>query len=62
VTVLTVLLAEFKARTANMKPGSMPGYDDLDFMEINVQPKVAKGTNVRFPPEVVSGGNGAEGA
>lgn len=45
-----------------MKPGSMPGYDDLDFMEINVQPKVAKGTNVRFPPEVVSGGNGAEGA
>jgi len=40
----------------------LPGYDDLDFMEINVQPKVAKGTNVRFPPEVVSGGNGAEGA
>jgi len=59
---LDKLLAEFEARTASMKPGSMPGYDDLDFMEINVQPKVAKGTNVRFPPEAVSGGSGAEGA
>jgi hypothetical protein len=36
------LLAVFRAKTANMVPGSMPGFDDRDFMEINASPKPSR--------------------
>jgi hypothetical protein len=45
------LLAVFHAKTANMVPGSMPGFDDRDFMEINASPKTVKGPYVRIAPE-----------
>jgi hypothetical protein len=46
---LDELLARFRMKTATMAPGSMPGFDSHDFMEVNVIGKAVKGSYVRVP-------------
>jgi hypothetical protein len=46
---LDELLAKFHAKTATMAPGSMPGFDSHDFMEVNINGKAVKGSYVRVP-------------
>jgi hypothetical protein len=47
---LDKLMATFRDKTVNIEPGSMPGFDDHSFMEINVKAKYVKGTHVRLVP------------
>ena len=49
---LDELLAKFRVKTATIAPGSMPGFDSHDFMEVNVNGKAIKGSYVRVPPNL----------
>jgi hypothetical protein len=46
---LDELLAKFHMKTETIAPGSMPGFDSHDFMEISVTGKAVKGSYVRVP-------------